>query len=163
MPKKGTIRLSDTRIKAICKAVKNGNTYRAACALTGTPESTFFSWTREAHRIVEADAAKTKGRRRRRTERDRVLVKFLKALQKADAEAETRNILIIQTAAQQHWTAAAWWLERRKPRDYGRKVMYEPTRVAEGEPVKTPAELAAEMDATIGAPSDSGGGKGASC
>lgn len=40
-------------------------------------------------------------------------------VKKAEADAITRNVAIIQKAASKSWTAAAWWLERRYPGDFG--------------------------------------------
>jgi len=38
-----------------------------------------------------------------------------------------RNVGIIKTAAETTWTAAAWWLERRRPADFGKRERHEHT------------------------------------
>jgi len=44
-------------------------------------------------------------------------------LEKAEGDAITRNLAIINKAAHDGtWQAAAWWLERRYPQEYGRMV-----------------------------------------
>jgi hypothetical protein len=82
----------------VCTALAAGNTRRAACAFAGISEDTLANWLR------------------RHSE-------FADAVQKAEGDAEVRNVAIISRAAQQGtWQAAAWWLERRYPHDYGRTI-----------------------------------------
>jgi hypothetical protein len=46
---------------------------------------------------------------------------FAERLTKAQAEAACANVLVVRKAAQAGtWQAAAWWLERRRPEDWGR-------------------------------------------
>ncbi len=59
---------------------------------------------------------------------------------KAEGEAISRNVAIIQKSAQEGvWQAAAWWLERRYPNHYGRT---ERINVEEKRNVKYVAEFA---------------------
>jgi hypothetical protein len=44
---------------------------------------------------------------------------FLAALKKAKAQAVVRMVGRIDRAAGEHWQAAAWFLERRRPEDWG--------------------------------------------
>lgn len=46
---------------------------------------------------------------------------FLSAVEKAEAEARLRFVGIIATAARTRWQAAAWFLERRVPAEWGRR------------------------------------------
>jgi hypothetical protein len=47
---------------------------------------------------------------------------FASAVQNAEARAEVGHVLNIRQAAQSGtWTASAWWLERRRHEDWGRK------------------------------------------
>jgi hypothetical protein len=41
---------------------------------------------------------------------------------KAEIGAMDRNLLTIQVASQNQWQAAAWWLERKFPKEFGRQV-----------------------------------------
>ena len=48
------------------------------------------------------------------------------AIEKARAQSIVANVTIIQQAARQgQWQAAAWWLERTMPNQFGRKVQAE--------------------------------------
>src|SRR2546421_7144862 len=48
--------------------------------------------------------------------------KFLSQVEKTEAEAESRDLLLIAKAASDDWRAAAWRLERRWPRRFGPQV-----------------------------------------
>ena len=53
-------------------------------------------------------------------------LEFVEAVKKAEAEAEVESVALIRRSAQDgQWQAAAWFLERRKPSDWGRKDRHE--------------------------------------
>jgi hypothetical protein len=81
---------------ALCSVLAAGGTRRAACAHVGVDHTQFYRW-------LERDAP------------------FRTAVEKAEADAELRFTTIIVTAASESWQAAAWWLERRRYADFGRK------------------------------------------
>lgn len=123
------------RIEAILAALRLGNTRRAAAACADIAPRTFYNW-------LEDDEDGT----------------LLHAVEKAEAEAEAFYLRAVQTAAQdpKTWTAAAWWLERRKYGDYGRKdkvemsidLRKEAERIA-AEQGLDPAEVLAEAEAIM--------------
>src|SRR5690242_1986668 len=49
-------------------------------------------------------------------------VEFLEAVQKAEGERADEALAAIRKAAPDSWQAAAWYLERRYPAEYGRTV-----------------------------------------
>ena len=74
-----------------------GNTRTAAAAYAGIHRDTLYAWL--ARRPM-----------------------FAQAVEKAEADAEVRATATVLKAAQKGtWQAAAWWLERRRPADYGRR------------------------------------------
>lgn len=81
------------RENRLMEALRAGNTRRASCAYAGISESSLASWL---ERFPD----------------------FRDAIEKAEADAEIRNVAIIQKAASETWQAAAWWLERRRSADY---------------------------------------------
>jgi hypothetical protein len=79
--------------EAVVTVLRAGNTRKAAAAYAGVDETTFYRW-------VDRDAT------------------FASAVRKAEADAQVRNVALIQRAAESTWQAAAWWLERRFPEDF---------------------------------------------
>ena len=87
----------------IVKALRAGNTRRVAMLYANISEPTFYSWMK-------------RGR-----EGEEPFREFLEMVKSAEAHAEVRNVAIIQQAANETWQAAAWWLERKRPDDWGRR------------------------------------------
>lgn len=91
------LKYSPQRVEAILGALRLGNTRAAAAAYAGVDDETLRRWM---PRFPE----------------------FRAAVVKAEADAEVRAVAEIRQAYQAgNWTAAAWWLERRRPQDWGRK------------------------------------------
>ena len=85
--------------KTIVTAIRLGATFRLACMGAGISEDTFMRW-REKY----AD--------------------FADAINKAEGAGATTWLAMIEKAAQEgNWQAAAWKLERKYPREYGRRVI----------------------------------------
>ncbi len=85
------------RVQEIMQALSVGATRRLACQFGGIVEETFSVWMR------------TKP-------------EFRNAVEKAEGRAAVTWLNVIEQAAASQWTAAAWKLERRYPREYGRSV-----------------------------------------
>lgn len=105
-------------VAKITDALRGGNTRRASCAAAGISQDTFANWLRE-HSA------------------------FSDAVEKAEGEAELRNLAVIQDATRTTWQAAAWWLERKHKADWSSRV--EQTG-ADGSPVKVIVEYADGKD-----------------
>lgn len=107
---------TDSRVQIVLEALRAGNTRRAAAAYAKIDQNTFYRWL-------------DKG-----TFRDDV--------EKAEADAEVRALAIIIRAAQGGtWQAAAWWAERRRPDDYGRRDKLDVTFDARKEAERLAGEL----------------------
>lgn len=121
----------------IVEALKHGNYQDAAAAYAGISESTFHNWMNrgreEARRIADGEKANPK---------ETIYLELLEAVEKARSEAEVRNVMYIQRAAQEGtWQAAAWFLERSHPRKWGRKDRHE--HVGDnGEPIRVSVSTA---------------------
>lgn len=104
----------------IAEALRAGNTRKAACAYGGISQSQFAEWLARFH-------------------------DFRDTIEKAEADAEVRAVAQIATAAQAGtWQAAAWWLERRRPDDYGRRDRIEVTVRRQAE--KMAADLGLDVE-----------------
>lgn len=107
----------DIQVK-IVDALKMGNYIETASALAGVHKSTVYDWlkrgAREKDRINKSPNARMK-------KEEEPFVRFSDVVEKAMAEAEQRDLLIIAKASQQDWKASAWRLERRFPHRWGRK------------------------------------------
>ena len=109
----------------IVQAIVGGNDITVAAAYAGIGKTTFYEWLergrKEAARLAASSRAKPK-------DSETPFAEFADAIQKAQADAETRNVALIAKAAQEGtWTAAAWWLERKYPERWGRKDRHEVT------------------------------------
>lgn len=83
-------------VERICSVLADGNTRRTAAAVVGIDENTLLRWI---HRHAD----------------------FAERVKTAEQEAVRRNVAIIQRAAERTWQAAAWWLERRFPDEFGQR------------------------------------------
>ena len=110
------------------EALTAGNTYENACRMAGISRTTFYRWREESEVAPEGHQ----------------LREFRDMVEKACAEAEHRNVMMIQEAAARHWQASAWWLERRHRGHYGRRKA-----VALGDDAETSADAAKQ---TLGVP-----------
>jgi len=115
MPAGRHTKYSEETEEKICNALRAGNTQKASYEYAGISESTFFLWMRN-------------------------FSSFNSAIKKAEADAEVSAVAIIKKAMPETWQAAAWWLERRKPDDYGRNLALR----ADKEVARIIAELFAE-------------------
>lgn len=136
--------LNPTTQERIVTAVRAGSYLDDAAALAGIGRPTLFEWLakgREAQ--AKADRNETL------TDRDRLYRDFTDAVETARAEAQLRNIAIIQKAANEGtWQAAAWFLERTNPRKWGR---YETVEIghADTENPRDPSDIASLLDQRI--------------
>lgn len=92
----------------ICCALAGGNTRATAAGLAGIGERTLYRWLERGEEDSDDDC-ETEFRQ------------FWQAVKKAEAEAVEKHVAIVRNAAPRSWQAAAWWLERRYPDDWGRK------------------------------------------
>lgn len=91
-----------TRSECIIADVRAGVPAETAAQRAGVSTSAYYEWaSREEPRYVE----------------------FAEAIQVARAHAEAQAVANIRIAARNDWRAEAWFLERTRPRQYGRNVI----------------------------------------
>ena len=89
--------------KAICESIRGGNYADISAQAAGITKQTFYDWLK------------------RGAAGDQPYSDFADSVQKARAIAQKHMVQTIQDAAIDTWTAAAWWLERTYPIEYGRQ------------------------------------------
>lgn len=91
---------SDEKVERLLAGLRLGMTRRAACASASVALRTFY-------RMLENDLDGTLGT----------------LIERAEGEAEATYTAVIAQATidPKNWTAAAWWLERRRHEDYARR------------------------------------------
>lgn len=101
-----TRKYNEDRHERIIEAIKAGNSRTTAFKLAGLNEQTPFDWMSQGERDPEKYPE---------------YVKLKEDIIQAEAEFEASRVAIVKVAADTGtWQAAAWWLERRKPEDWGR-------------------------------------------
>lgn len=97
--------------KRICKALAAGNTRTDSARLADVGLTTLMVWLR-----------------RGKAQKSGPFRQLLQAVKKAESEAVAKRVARIDAAAAKgNWQADAWWLERRRPKDFGRKDSHEVT------------------------------------
>lgn len=88
-------------IQELIKYIETGNYVTTACQAVGISRKTYYEWLADETKSDISD----------------------EIIQKAEAKAIARNVVIIQNAAKESWQAAAWFLERKDYKGWGRKEL----------------------------------------
>lgn len=100
-------KLTEEMIEEIAKHIELGMINKDVAQLVGISETTFYNWMNEGENSKDDN---------------NIFRKFYLKVKEAEAKAIKRNLAIIQRAANEgNWQAAAWFLERKRPEDWGRK------------------------------------------
>ena len=121
-------KLTKELIELLGTALQNGNYIETACDFAGINRATLYRWLQES----EADDAKP------------ILKELSDTVMKARAQAEMRNVLRIQKAADDSWQAAAWWLERSQPKKWSKQTNVELSGV-NGSPINVAVDTRAAL------------------
>ena len=106
-PKGSTPILTEELIDRLAITIRSGAYIETAAAFCGISKDTFYRWLRLAESSESTD----------------LLIKLSDAVKKAMAEAELRDLNVIDKAAQEGvWQAAAWRLERKYADRWGRQA-----------------------------------------
>jgi len=102
----------------IVAAIEKGLYIESACALADVSKQTYYNWIERARKGEDP------------------YIYLLDGIQKAEATHKERCLAHLEAAAKagpQHWTAAAWQLERRYKAEYGQQMPAQ-------QPVQQPAQ-----------------------
>lgn len=115
--------LDDPKVKLLLQALTAGNYVEVSCAYAGLSVATVYQWLDKGRKEKERRANGEKADPSKTT-----YIELLEAIESARAKAVVANVAVIQQAARSGtWQAAAWWLERTSPQQFGRKVQAEVT------------------------------------
>jgi len=103
-----TTKLNPELQERIVQAITAGNDNVVSAAYAGIGERTFYRWMEDGDQAASG-----------------AMWQFRQAVLKAQADAEVRNVAIVEQAATRSWQAAAWWLERKHNARWGRKERQE--------------------------------------
>lgn len=95
-------------IGEICNYIAAGYSYSAAAKLAGIAESTFFRW----RAMGQLEGAED------------IYVVFYLEVEEASAFSEAEALQLVRSSAikERNWRAAAWFLERRFPEKYQKRI-----------------------------------------
>jgi transposase len=111
-------KLTPAYTNKVIEALRAGNYIETACAYAGISTTAYHRWIQEADQGASInDTPLSADDLQKRVE-------FRDSCARARAEAEVRNVALIQKAATspKNWAAAGWWLERSKPDRWGRQT-----------------------------------------
>lgn len=138
-------KIDDPKVVLLIQALRGGNYVETACLYAGLAPSTVYRWVERGNNEKARQAA---GQSPDPTESQ--YIELCEAVEKARAEAIVANVTIIQQAARTGtWQAAAWWLERTMPNQFGRRIQAEvSTTVSVQDLERKMLELLGEQDTT---------------
>jgi transposase len=124
--------------QTILDYIRIGTPVRIAVTSAGVSEQTFYSWINRG--VAERERMKMiKGAKNNPSEV--IFLKFLESVERAKAEAITKKIAVIAKSGNDgDWRAAAWWLERQMPEEFGKTDRVE-IGGTNGEPIKIQVEI----------------------
>ena len=124
-------KLTPERHTAIVQAILAGNYAETAARYAGVATTTFYNWMN-----------------RGKDGKSGLYVEFVDAVENAKAQAEIRDVALIERAAKVTWQAAAWMLERKFPDRWGRREKVELTG-KDGGPIKHEVGAVDELNKKI--------------
>ncbi len=101
-------KFTEATVSRLLTAIRAGLPFHLAADAAGISEATFYAWQR--------------GQFPRGAEKH-LKSQFLEELTRARGDSALRLIATVNRAAPDDWRAAAWILERRFPKDFGRNVL----------------------------------------
>lgn len=131
--------LLDTVIEqTLLDYIRIGTPIRVAVASAGIAEKSFYSWM--ARGLAERERLNlVKGAKENPTEV--IFLQFLQQVERAKAEAIAKKVAVIAKSGNDgDWRAAAWWLERQLPEEFGKTDRFE-IGGTNGEAIKIQVEM----------------------
>lgn len=114
--------LTEELQEKICQLVAVGNYMDTAAAACGITDRTVYAWLRRGQDYIERHGEDPDTWPPREADDECDFAHFLRAVTKANAEAEAYAVTTVRKAMPQQWQAAMTFLERRYPNKWRRRV-----------------------------------------
>lgn len=110
MGKKGqdNYKCTKSRVNKILRHIGEGLFKKDACLLASISRDTFYNWIKE-------------GKQHAKDGKESLERELYEGLEVAEAKAVQAHAKNIKMAGSRDWKASAWWLERTRPDDYGKR------------------------------------------
>jgi hypothetical protein len=133
-----TALLEEVKEQTLLDYIRIGTPIRKAVTASGIAEKTFYNWMArgmaERERLSLVPNAKE-------NPTEVIFLQFLQRVEQARAEAITKKVAVIAKAGNDgDWRAAAWYLERQVPEDFGKTDRFE-IGGTNGEAIKVQVEM----------------------
>lgn len=98
------------KIDEVIKRIELGCTRDASVKAAGLSKAVFYRWLKLGYE-----------------KKEKIYIDFLERVERAEADSQVRSMITIRKAAEQDndWRAAAWFLERRFKKDFGKLTTVE--------------------------------------
>lgn len=133
-----TALLEQVKEQALLDYIRIGTPVRKAVTASGIAEKTFYNWMSrgmsERERLSMTPNAKE-------NPSEVIFLQFLQRVEQARAEAIAKKVAVIAKSGNDgDWRAAAWWLERQVPEEFGKTDKFE-IGGTNGEAIKVQVEM----------------------
>lgn len=141
------LKLTDEMQDLIVNAIAAGNFAEASAQAAGLPTSTFYRYMEiggdcaKARAVCEEEGKKWTPA----TANDERLLAFWEAVTRARARAQVTAIAHIRKSMPDDWKAAAWYLERAFPKQYGKRLLAPEVEKDEDTITESQAKIVAEV------------------
>ena len=118
--------------------IRIGTPVRKAVAASGIAEKTFYNWMSRGMAERERQALVPNAKK---NPTEVIFLQFLQRVEQARAEAIMKKVAVIAKSGNDgDWRAAAWWLERQVPEEFGKTDRFE-IGGTNGEAIKVQVEM----------------------
>jgi len=104
------MKLSKVYINKLLDYISQGMSTENACYVTGICQKTYHLWYNQRKKDAESDTASLQ-------------LKLFDGIWAAQAQCEQTHLQNIADAGKKNWRASAWFLERTRPKSYGRNSL----------------------------------------
>ena len=133
-----TALLEEVKEQTLLDYIRIGTPIRKAVTASGIAEKTFYNWMTRGMAERERLSLMPDGKE---NPTEVIFLQFLQRVEQARAEAITKKVAVIAKSGNDgDWRAAAWWLERQVPEEFGKTDRFE-IGGTNGEAIKVQVEM----------------------